>query len=269
MITCDMCGKPFNDFERIHFVRRLGEKIYRQAVCMECCRKRTDYSIWFHAGDPCTRETCSSCGGPLGDTALYDANLNCTNCGTKLSVSVIDIDPWRGLNLACHKCHRITAIPPDVICDKCNRWLVPGWNSKIFLNTEGITILHKEVQERWYDKGDGTIRDNSTGLVWQKKDDGQQRDFNEAEGYCEKLSLAGLWDWRLPTVAELRSIVINGRRPSVDERFFPETKVERYWTRDEWPDDPNIAYILDFAQDGVDITYFKYYKYYVRAVRIP
>ena len=110
---------------------------------------------------------------------------------------------------------------------------------------------------------DGTVADKRTGLIWQSKDDGQQRTFAEAEEYCEKLSLAQRWDWRLPTLAELRTIVVREHVPTIDGRYFPDTKPDRYWTRSEWPDDPDVAYTIDFT-DGDDITYCKYYKYYAR-----
>jgi len=48
------------------------------------------------------------------------------------------------------------------------------------------------------DNGDETISDNATGLMWQKTDDGQARDWENALEYAENLSFAEYTNWRLP-----------------------------------------------------------------------
>ena len=55
--------------------------------------------------------------------------------------------------------------------------------------------------------GDGTISDLSTGLMWQKTDDGTSRDWSTSLTYAENLTLGGKSDWRLPNAKELQSIV--------------------------------------------------------------
>ena len=60
---------------------------------------------------------------------------------------------------------------------------------------------------RFTDKGDGTVSDLATGLMWQKADDGVARDWKGALSYAEGLELAGHTDWYLPDVKELQSIV--------------------------------------------------------------
>ena len=57
------------------------------------------------------------------------------------------------------------------------------------------------------DNGDGTITDIATGLIWQKSDDGIERNWEEALAYAENLTLAGYADWRLPNAKALQSIV--------------------------------------------------------------
>lgn len=65
------------------------------------------------------------------------------------------------------------------------------------------------------DNNDGTVTDRATGLMWQKADDGQSRDWENALSYAENLTLAGYSDWRLPNAKELQSIVDYTRCPSV------------------------------------------------------
>ena len=81
------------------------------------------------------------------------------------------------------------------------------------------------------DNGDGTVTDNTTGLMWQKQDDGVRRTWDQALEYCKGLSLGGHSDWRLPTVKELQSIVDYAKHnPAIDTMFFPDTKASVYWS---------------------------------------
>ncbi len=124
------------------------------------------------------------------------------------------------------------------------------------------------------DNEDGTVTDQRTGLLWQRAEDGTERNYEEALTYCQSLSLAGHHDWRLPRKEELAKLA------TVDfealREVFPNIKKERYWARtmvDElhWAEAPErIAYTIDFAPDsgnyGHPITNFRTYRYYVRAV---
>lgn len=66
---------------------------------------------------------------------------------------------------------------------------------------------------KFVDNGDGTISDLATGLMWQKADDGNPRDWESALSYAENLVSAGYDDWRLPNAKELQSIVDYSRSP--------------------------------------------------------
>ena len=68
------------------------------------------------------------------------------------------------------------------------------------LTTPGIT------SQRSMDNGDKSITDNQTGLMWISKDNGFPINWFDAVKYCEKLKLGGYFDWRMPTLAELRSL---------------------------------------------------------------
>ena len=63
------------------------------------------------------------------------------------------------------------------------------------------------------DNGNGTVTDNSSGLMWQQADDGNGRLWEESLAYCEALTLGGDDDWRLPNAKELQAIVDYGRSP--------------------------------------------------------
>jgi hypothetical protein len=51
-----------------------------------------------------------------------------------------------------------------------------------------------------------TWTDPDTGLMWTKKDNGSDVNWNQASDYCSNLQLAGYKDWRLPTIEELQGI---------------------------------------------------------------
>lgn len=65
----------------------------------------------------------------------------------------------------------------------------------------------------YFDNGDGTITDSSTGLMWQKNDSNDSLNWEYALAYAEDLTLAGYSDWRLPNTKELQSIVDYTRSP--------------------------------------------------------
>jgi serine/threonine protein kinase len=52
----------------------------------------------------------------------------------------------------------------------------------------------------------GVWTDPSTGLMWEKKDNGSDVNWQKATDYCRNLQLAGHSDWRLPAIGELQGI---------------------------------------------------------------
>ena len=97
------------------------------------------------------------------------------------------------------------------------------------------------------DNGNETITDNVTGLMWQKQDDGITRDWTTAMNYCETLSVAGYYDWRLPSNKELIGIVHYGTSgPAIDTAYFPSTYSSGYWTSTYYLVDPNMTVDVEF-----------------------
>ncbi|HPQ67907.1 MAG TPA: DUF1566 domain-containing protein [bacterium] len=51
-------------------------------------------------------------------------------------------------------------------------------------------------------------RDPATGLVWEKVPTSGYVNWMDANDFCQHLSLGGYNDWRLPTINELRSLIV-------------------------------------------------------------
>ncbi len=85
----------------------------------------------------------------------------------------------------------------------------------------GVTIcgVQGTLTAPFLDRGNGTVTDSSTGLIWQQADDGNYYNWYEAAGVyhasynpgsidaCGDLYLGGHSDWRLPTKDELKGLV--------------------------------------------------------------
>jgi hypothetical protein len=119
--------------------------------------------------------------------------------------------------------------------------------------------------QRFTDNGDGSIKDNATGLIWQKCSKGQSGNdcsgysqnihWDEALIHCEGLTLAGRDDWRLPSINELKSI-INYKRsgPAINMEYFPNTPAYSYWTSSTFLSSPYTAWSVNF---GTGDTYYE------------
>jgi len=162
---------------------------------------------------------------------------------------------------------------------------------------------------RFMDNGDGTVTDHQTGLQWEKKtDDGTAHDKDNAyswstdyggtspngtaftsflaslngcvssDGVAVTGGFAGYCDWRLPTIAELQTIVdtshgscAGGSGACIDPIFGP-TAAESpiYWsgtTSAEFPDGAWGVVFIKLGDDGNLATGSKGAFEQVRAVR--
>jgi hypothetical protein len=113
--------------------------------------------------------------------------------------------------------------------------------------------------------GDGTVTDSRNGLVWQAsfpptyalpcRDQTNDCNGPDAASYCDALTLAGP-GWRLPTKAELESLIDFGRsNPAIDTAFFPQPVYPSiggyFWTASAGS---GGQWVVDFY-DGSSIVY--------------
>jgi len=144
---------------------------------------------------------------------------------------------------------------------------------------------------RYGDIGDGTVTDYDTGLQWEKKTggvadlcilgdvncvndtydwDGANRFVGaSATGSTLTTCFFGHCDWRLPTIVELRTILLApnpcATSPCIDPIFGP-TVASFYWSATTYADNPNGAWYVPFS--NLSVLYdSKGSSHYVRAVR--
>ena len=158
------------------------------------------------------------------------------------------------------------------------------------------------------DNGDGTVTDYVTGLMWEQKDDSGGihdkddtynwnssgspyppdgtaftvfldtlnggatgvGDCDSGDGLTESGGFAGHCDWRLPTVAELRTILLEpspcGTNPCIDEDVFGPAVSSFYWSATTTAGFPDFAWGVFFGGGNV-FSDGKAGSHYVRAVR--
>ena len=147
---------------------------------------------------------------------------------------------------------------------------------------------------RFEDNPDGTVTDNLTGLVWEKKtDDGTVHDvdnsyfwtneadanFTDGDGTAFTMFLAslnagagfaGTNDWRLPTMEELQTILLPQPYPCVSDPcidpVFGPTMSSHYWSATTGADNLSSAWDVSFYA-GYPGYESKGSDVYVRAVR--
>lgn len=100
---------------------------------------------------------------------------------------------------------------------------------------------YKIGQEREYLRENDVVKDLVTGLEWQDSnetgDDEIVFDWAEAQTYCKALELNGKMDWRLPTIYELKTLVVyNKQYPAMSQALqniigdFEDGFHDFYWS---------------------------------------
>lgn len=119
--------------------------------------------------------------------------------------------------------------------------------------------------------GDGTVTHTPTALTWKRCAEGQTWSGTDCSGTAKTYT----WDgasalstggWRLPTQAELRSLVdYTLANPSINNTIFP-TSPSYFWSASAYADYSGDAWNV-FFHDGSSGVYHKTDSFYVRLVR--
>jgi serine/threonine protein kinase len=80
------------------------------------------------------------------------------------------------------------------------------WLAARFLTSTPAPVVPALTPGRVINTDAFTWTDPATGLMWTKKDNNSDVNWQQATDYCRNLDLAGHSDWRLPTIDELQGI---------------------------------------------------------------
>ena len=155
---------------------------------------------------------------------------------------------------------------------------------KSLLNTK-VSVKEKKAfkleQVKMYSL---TVLDNETKLLWQKGVSDKNMGWDEAEKYCEELSIDGKTDWRLPKRVEYMEILGNcsdkiNKENNSDSGFcqkcfvlgrkcktmFPDYK-KSFWTSSPYTGEKEDFKWMTNFKDGYIAFYAKNRKGYARCV---
>lgn len=136
------------------------------------------------------------------------------------------------------------------------------------------------AQAAFQNNGDGTITDTTTNLMWQRCTAPSQDvncavtpalyNWDNALAYCNALTLGGHFDWRVPNVKALHSILDANKAtaPVIDTLSFSDTQAASYWSSTTLTGTGSMAWYVDFSSSIVMTSPVnKQDPQYVRCVR--
>ncbi|MBF0201723.1 MAG: DUF1566 domain-containing protein, partial [Desulfamplus sp.] len=113
----------------------------------------------------------------------------------------------------------------------------------------GYASAYPYIRGQIYD----TVTD-SKGLMWQAQPLDVMQDWEAACYYCDNLDFADKEDWRLPTVAELESLVdYSFTETKIDTSFFT-VEDGLYWSSSVPAAHENNAWVVSFEDGQTSIT---------------
>ncbi len=99
-----------------------------------------------------------------------------------------------------------------------------------------------------YSVASDSVRDNHTGLTWQRGVDHDNYAWQDANGFCTKVESNG-GSWRLPSLRELLTLVdVTHVEPAIDASAFPNTPSEFFWSSSPSNAPPRTAWGVNFTR---------------------
>jgi hypothetical protein len=102
------------------------------------------------------------------------------------------------------------------------------------------------------------VKDRVNGLLWSVESLGNPDDAEEGitqehcAERCRELRLLSYDDWRMPTRAELASLIDDTRHePAIDTNLFPRVKARWHWTSTPCAWSSASAWLVNFGYGGV------------------
>ena len=111
-----------------------------------------------------------------------------------------------------------------------------------------VRIRDYDTEENRFTAASETVKDSVSGLMWQKQAVAS-RTWAEALNYCEEVSTADKFDWRLPNRNELASL-IDYTRANGAASNFPAIAAKGFWTSTSSLSG-NEAWTVDFESGSI------------------
>jgi hypothetical protein len=117
-----------------------------------------------------------------------------------------------------------------------------------------------------FDIYENIVRDNLTGLIWQRKGISQVYSFFQVMDHIKSFNLEGR-HWRLPTIEELLSIVdYSIYKPAINSFVFPNTPSEYFWSSTSLADNKECIWTVNFHL-GIVCFLHKSHSCFIRYVQ--
>ncbi len=131
----------------------------------------------------------------------------------------------------------------------------PSWDQKLDC-TATTNCPRFIVLTNW---SSAAVLDRETGLVWEQSPDGTYTyTWSDARSACANKNIGGRKGWRLPSFAELASLVDPN---NVDPTFvkaalppghpFTNVQLDNYWSASSFADAPTVAWFVGFRNGFV------------------
>jgi hypothetical protein len=138
--------------------------------------------------------------------------------------------------------------------------LTQNWDKKL-PSTSRFTILSAF--------GGAAVRDDETGLVWEKTLETKEVSWTDARAACADKDVGGRKGWRLPSISELASLVdpsmATGNTLPLGHPFT-NVQLDVYWSATTVAGTPNSAWLV-FFDTGKVLNGFKTITFHAWCVR--
>ena len=107
---------------------------------------------------------------------------------------------------------------------------------------------------------------NTSSLTWEKDTSADRKNFEEAVGYCNSLTLKGNSEWRLPSINEL-AVLIDDKTEGIQIlNSFGKSYPNQYWSSSTEVRSPERALLVSFGNGYINSN-TKTSELYVKCVR--
>ena len=118
--------------------------------------------------------------------------------------------------------------------------------------------------------GDAAVRDEETGLVWEKTLETIELPWADARTACVNKDVGGRKGWRLPSISELASLIDPSSLKSESTlpmgHPFANVQLDAYWSATTMAGNPSSAWLV-FFDTGKVLSGFKTITFHVWCVR--